>query len=366
MQARVVATVAAIWVLSVLAPPAAMAQTPPLITPAQIDQLVAPIALYPDPLLSQILMAASYPVEVVEADRWRQDPANTDLQGDDLAARLAAQTWDPSVKSLVPFPQVLAMMDANLVWTERLGEAFVAQPAEVMDEIQKLRRVASEDGRLGSSARETVSQADGAITIEPADPSDVGVPEYDPGVVYGTWPYPEYPPYYFPDYFSGCAIGEFGYCWTVWPIVLPLWGWSHCDWRHHRINVDHDHFARLDDKRSPRASGVWRRDFSHRLGATDQSAIARSRYAGAAGIESEPRPVHGYYPRPAPRAAAPAPRAQPAFGSYIASATFRAPSPLSEASRARPGVSGSPNFGSRGGGGVAASRGVAVAVATHR
>ena len=365
MDARMVATIAASVLLGMLVPHAATAQTPqppseqatPLITPAQIDQLIAPIALYPDPILSQILMAASYPVEVVEADRWRQDPANAGLQGDELVARLNAQTWDPSVKSLVPFPQILTMMDGNLVWTERLGEAFIAQPAEVMDEVQRLRREASADGRLSSNAREVVNQADGDIAIQPADPSAVNVPEYDPDTVYGTWPYPEYPPYYFPDYFSDCAIGEFGYCWTVWPIVLPLWGWDHWDWRGHRINVDHDRFARLDQGQNPLAGDVWRHDPSHRRGAPYQAPAAGARFPSVAGAEGG-RSVRGYSAGPDQRTAgASEPRSPPMFESYGSGAAVRAQADRGEASRAQIGSFGGGDFGSRGGGAFAPSRG---------
>jgi hypothetical protein len=374
MKARMAATLAACAAVALLAPLGASAQAPvspspeqapSLITPAQIDQLVAPIALYPDPILSQILMAASYPVEVVEADRWRQDPANAGLQGDELVARLDAQTWDPSVKSLVPFPQILAMMDGNLVWTERLGEAFIAQPAEVMDEVQRLRREASADGRLGSNAREVVNQAAGDITIQPADPSNVDVPQYDPETAFGTWPYPEYPPYAFPDNFSDCAIGEFGYCWTAWPILLPLWGWDHWDWRHHHIDVDHDRYARLDQGRNPLASGIWQHDPSHRRGAPYQAPTVGSRYAGVAGSVGEQRAVRGYSAgdvrrtgAPQTQRSSPAPRAPPTFESYGSGAAVRAQAERGEASRAQIGRFGGGGFGSRGGGGgFTASRG---------
>ncbi len=127
------------------APPITLQTSPP-----QLDDLLAPIALYPDPLLSQILMAASYPVEVVQAHRWLADPANAALQDGDLAAVVNQQAWDPSVKSLVPFPRVLAMMDSHLDWTESLGEAFVANPAAVMDAVQDLRRRALQAGRIRS------------------------------------------------------------------------------------------------------------------------------------------------------------------------------------------------------------------------
>jgi hypothetical protein len=375
MAARMVATMAALAILALIAPAAAADQAPqspapqaaPLITPAQIDQLIAPIALYPDPILSQILMAASYPVEVVEADRWRQDPANAGLQGEELVARLNAETWDPSVKSLVPFLQILAMMDGNLVWTERLGEAFIAQPAEVMDEVQRLRRAASADGGLGSNGREVVNQANGDIAIQPADPSDVSVPEYDPETAYGTWPDPDYPPYYFSDYFSDCSIGEFGYCWSAWPIVGSLWGWDSWDWRNHHIKVDHDRFARLDRGRNPLAGDVWRHDPSHRRDTPYQTPAVGARYPAAVGAEGA-RGVRGYFGGAEPRmvlggeprtVGATEPRSPPTFESYGSGsgAAVRAQAERGEVSRAQIGGFGGGNFGSRGGGGFAASRG---------
>ena len=127
------------------------------LTAEQLDQLVAPIALYPDPLIAQILMAATYPLEVVEADRWLRIPANAALKGDALTAALQQQPWDPSVKSLVPFPQLLRMMDSNLHWTEQLGDAFLAQQADVMDAVQRLRQRAQAAGSLASTPQQTVS-----------------------------------------------------------------------------------------------------------------------------------------------------------------------------------------------------------------
>ncbi len=130
----------------------------------QLDQMLAPIALYPDPLLAQVLMAATYPLDVVQADRWLQDPGNAALRGDSLNAAMEQALWDPSVKSLVPFPQVLHMMDGNLTWTEQLGEAFLASQPAVMDSVQRLRQRAQAAGRLQSSSQEVVS------TQGPADP----------------------------------------------------------------------------------------------------------------------------------------------------------------------------------------------------
>lgn len=143
---------------------AALAQTPPLapvpaqlaaaLAPAALDQMLAPIALYPDPLIAQILMAATYPLEIVEAHRWVQDPNQAALAGDALAAALTNESWDPSVKSLVAFPQVLAMMDGNLDWTERLGDALLADQTAVSNAIQRLRQRATAAGTLNTTQQE--------------------------------------------------------------------------------------------------------------------------------------------------------------------------------------------------------------------
>ena len=151
-------------------PPSQVPQPLPQTAPPsaqQLNQLVAPIALYPDELVAQVLTAATYPAEIVEADRWLQDPANAALRGDELSAALDAQPWDPSVKSLVPFPQVLHMMDSNLSWTEQLGDAFLAQQDQVMDSVQRLRQRAQTAGGLQSNAQQVVDDQDGAVTIEP-------------------------------------------------------------------------------------------------------------------------------------------------------------------------------------------------------
>ncbi len=175
--------------------------------PEEIEQLVAPIALYPDSLVSQILMASTYPLEVVQADRWAK--ANKTLKGDALTKALEAQSWDPSVKSLVNFPQVLAMMSEKLDVTQKLGDAFLAQQKDVMDAIQRLRAKAQAQGNLKTTKEQTViveqparkprSSSNRAqttvIKIEPTNPQVVYVPTYNPTVVYGAWPYPAYPPY---------------------------------------------------------------------------------------------------------------------------------------------------------------------------
>src|ERR1700719_664138 len=146
------------------------AETSSLLKSEQLDQLLAPIALYPDALLAQILMAATYPLEVVKADRWLQDPAHANLQGDQLAAAIEAEAWDPSVKSLVPFPRILRMMDGALDWTEELGNAVMAQQGDVMDSIRRLRHQAAASGTLWSNAEQRVTTERQGIVIEPANP----------------------------------------------------------------------------------------------------------------------------------------------------------------------------------------------------
>jgi hypothetical protein len=261
-------------------PPPAQAAVP--LTPEQLDQLTAPIALYPDPLLGQILMAATYPLEVVEADRWLQQPGNATLKGDQLAAALAQQSWDPSVKSLVAFPQILRMMDGNVTWTEQLGDAFLAAQAAVMDSVQRLRGKAEAAGRLKSTPQQVVANDGGTIVIEPPGPNQVYVPVYDPNAVYGPWPYPDYPPYSFPDFSPDVAIGPSGFGWFDVGTVALLWRWNRLDWRGHRIDIDPHRFNALNTHRPWIASGIWQHDPSHRGGVRYRDPAVSARFQGAA------------------------------------------------------------------------------------
>ncbi|HLJ62982.1 MAG TPA: DUF3300 domain-containing protein, partial [Stellaceae bacterium] len=237
------------------APPPAP-QGPPAFTPQQLDQLLAPVALYPDPLLTQILAASTYPLEVVEAARWLGDPNNAQLRGDALTAALAAQDWDPSVKSLIPFPQTIQMMNKDLGWMQRVGNAFLAQQADVMDSVQRLRHQAQAAGALASTPQQTVTAAGPAIVIAPANPEIVYVPVYDPRLVYGPWAYPAYPPVYFPPppgYFYTPVVGlGFGIGFVGVTIFRPFWGWGDFDWRRHDIHLDRDRFFAIDREREER------------------------------------------------------------------------------------------------------------------
>jgi hypothetical protein len=259
---------------------------------AQLDQLTAAIALYSDPLIGQVLTAATYPLEVVEAHRWLQDPANAALKGDQLAAGLQEQSWDLSVKSLVPFPQILQMMDSNLEWTERIGDAFLAQPDAVMDSIQRLRHRAAAAGSLTSTPQQTVSTEDQDIAIEPANPDVVYVPYYNPDVIYGPWPWPDYSPFYLPPP-PGMIIG--GGLWIGFgigfPILGPFWGWNRWDWRHRRLD--------LVPGRVPGRAGAWQHDPAHRLGVPYRNTSVAARFQDQS--EAARRDARGY-PAPAQEA----------------------------------------------------------------
>jgi len=197
----------------------------------ELDQLVAPIALYPDALVAQILAAATYPTEIVEADRWlTQHP---DLKGAELAKAVNVQSWDPGVKALTQFPGLLGMMDKNLSWTSSLGEAYVNGQQNVLDAVQEMRRRAQQAGTLKSTQQESVTTDANTIVIEPADPQVVYVPEYDPWLVYGD-PLAFYPgwigvPGFF---FDGPGIG-FGFGIGIGLFGGFGWGWHSwgTDWR---------------------------------------------------------------------------------------------------------------------------------------
>ena len=208
-------------------------------TPEQLQQLVAPIALYPDSLVSQILAASTFPEQVVEADRWLQ--ANPDLKGDALGQAVNQQPWDPSVKALTAFPSVLGNMDKNLSWTSSLGDAYYNQQADVMNAIQVMRQRAQEAGTLKTTSQQTVVTQDSTIVIEPAEPEVVYVPAYDPWVVYG-YPLVAWPGWYpYPGIWYGGPYLWFGAGFGVGWFGGYGWGWHHwgCDWHNHTVIYDH-------------------------------------------------------------------------------------------------------------------------------
>jgi hypothetical protein len=233
------------WLLIVLltAPPGVIAQQQPasqqVFKPEELEQILATIALYPDPLVSQILMASTYPLEVALAERWVKQ--NASLKGDAVTAALEKQDWDPSVKSLVAFPQVLTMMSEKLDWTQKLGDAFLADQKKVLDTIQSLRHKAQGSGNLQTTKEQTVIVEEKIIKIEPANPQVIYVPSYNPTVVYGAWPYPAYPPYaYYPPGYVASSMMWFGAGMAMGAAFSGAWGygWGNCDYNGGKVNID--------------------------------------------------------------------------------------------------------------------------------
>lgn len=204
-------------------PPAADQPQPSHLTPEQLQQLVAPIALYPDALIAQILAASAYPTQIVEADRFLQD--NPNLKGKDLGDAVDKQDWDPSVKALTQFPSVLANMDKDLSWTSELGDANYNQQADVMNAIQYMRQKAKDAGHLQSTPQQNVTTQGNDIDIQPANPDVVYVPEYDPELIYG------YPVGLWPGFYPWWGVGgpyiSFGVGFGIGPFFGFGWGWPH-------------------------------------------------------------------------------------------------------------------------------------------
>jgi len=268
----------------------------------ELDQLLAPIALYPDSLVAQILMASTYPLEVVEAARWAK--ANPGLKGDALTSALEKEDWDPSVKSLVNFPQVLEMMNEKLDWTQKLGDAFLAQQKDVMDTVQKLRQTAQAQGNLKSSEEQkvVVEKETKTIIIESANPQVVYVPTYNPTVVYGAWPYPAYPPYYYypPGYAASAALFSFG----VGVAVGAAWGyaWGGCNWRGGDVDIDVNRNTNINNnidrgKYKDKVTGgqggrgEWKHNPEHRKGVSYRDQGTAQKFDRGASRDAQSREV---------------------------------------------------------------------------
>src|SRR5580704_5173994 len=230
-------------------------------TQQKLDQMLAPIALYPDQLVSQILMASTFPLQIVEAARWLDNPSNAALKGDALVTALQPMNWDPSVKSITAFAAIVTMLNKNLDWTDSLGVAFTHQQSDVMAQIQFLRHRAQKAGNLASNDK-IVCRDDGHnIVIALAEPSVVYAPYYNPAVVYGTWPWAEYPPVYFsPGYFGLGPLGVgVGWAWgPAWPIVPAFWGWYGVNWgMRGGIVVDGGGYSRIAYGNAAWGGGNW-------------------------------------------------------------------------------------------------------------
>jgi hypothetical protein len=262
--------------------------------PDQLDTLVAPVALYPDALLSQVLVAATYPLEVAEAPQWLQQ--NRNLQGQQLMDAARQQNWDPSIQALVAFPDVINLLSSNIRWTTDLGNAFLAQQADVMNAVQRMRAQAKAAGKLNSNAQETVTtetQGDRtAIEIQPANPQVVYVPQYNPEYIWGPPAYGYYPPLYYPDYYGfgygfgpGTYIGGFfgGLGWGGW-------GWGP-NWFNYSIYqsyyfFNHYGFHGRYGSGGFGGRGIWAHDPMHRLGVAYPNRGLATRYGGAGGASA--------------------------------------------------------------------------------
>ena len=253
-------------------------------TREQLDQMLAPVALYPDALLAQVLMASSYPGDVADAVAWSK--AHPDAKGEAAVRQVASQSWDPSVQSLVAFPQLLAVLGQDPAWVQKMGDAFLAQPDAVMDSVQRLRRQAEAAGHLSSNEQQKVAHQPGTapapaqtIVIESADPQVVYVPSYDPGVVYGSWAYPAYPPYYYPPppyYYPGGALLSFG-------IGVAVGGalWGDLDWGHGDIDIDVDRYNEFNSNRQiNRGDNTWKHNAANRDGVPYRDGATRERFDG--------------------------------------------------------------------------------------
>jgi Spy/CpxP family protein refolding chaperone len=272
------------WLLIgfVAVPPITLSQQAagaPVFKQEELDQLAAPIALYPDSLISQILMASTYPLEVVQADRFAKQ--NASLKGDALTKALEAQNWDPSVKSLVNFPQVLTMMSEKLDWTQKLGDAFLAQEKAVLATIQSLRAKAQASGNLKTTKEQTVIVEEKIIKIEPANPQVIYVPTYNPTVVYGAWPSPAYPPYYYypPGYVATTAMFSF----AAGAAMGAAWGyaWGNTNWGGGDVDIDVNRNTNINNninrdqakqklqekgQLNQKGQGKWQHNAEHRKG----------------------------------------------------------------------------------------------------
>src|SRR5262245_616759 len=293
-------------------------QGPAPFKPEELDQIAAPISLYPDPLVAQILMGSTYPLEIVEAARFAK--ANSTLTGAPLDEALKQQTWDDSVKALVGFPQVIAMMSEKLDWTQKLGDAFLGQQKELMDAIQRLRAKAQAQGSLKDTPEQkivvepappstVVVQPSAAppptiIKIEPTNPQVVYVPTYNPTVVYGAWPYPAYPPYaYYPPGYGLATAATAALTFTAGMAVgAALWG--NCNWGRGDVNVNVNQYnnftknvnttnvasqrTQIQNNRAAANNGAWQHDPAHRQGVQYRDAGTQQRYnrTGAANPQS--------------------------------------------------------------------------------
>jgi len=262
----------------------------------ELDQMMAPIALYPDSLLSQILMATTYPADIAEAVTWSKD--NPDQKGDAAAEAVQDKSWDPSVMSLAAFPQVLTMMGEQPDWVRNVGDAFLAAPESVMDTVQQLRKRAKDEGNLESTEQQTVvteqaSSGQSVIIIEPADPQVVYVPTYNPTVIYGTWWWPAYRPYYYRP--VGWAVAT-GVAWGIGiGVSRALWGG--CNWGRSSVNINVNKYNSINVNRNKLSSNnrnsSWKHNSNNRRGVPYRDQNSRQKFDNKLGGANQRKDFRG-------------------------------------------------------------------------
>ena len=268
------------------------AEEAPKLSGDQLEALVAPLALYPDPLLAQCLVASTYPVEVIQAQQWLAK--NPNLKGDELAKAAQQQDWDPSVQALVSIPDALKVLAQDIKWTTDLGDAFLAQQSDVMDAVQRLRGKAKDSGKLTSSEQQKVETQvvddKTVVVIQPASTEVVYVPSYSPSVVWGVGYYP-YPPLYYPPYYGGAWVG-FGVGIAIGIGISGGWGWG-CGWHGggNTININNNNnYVRNSNvnrgQASAKGTSNWQHNAQHRGGTPYNNKATANKYGGSARGES--------------------------------------------------------------------------------
>jgi hypothetical protein len=268
--------------------------SPARIPAEQLDSLVAPVALYPDPLLAQVLAASTYPLEIIQLQQWLEK--NPGLKDQALVNAVEQQPWDPSVQAMAPLPDVVKRMADDIQWTTDLGNAFLAQQSDVMDAVQRMRQKAEANGTLKTTEQQKVEtkviESKSVIVIEQANPQVIYVPSYNPTVVYGAAPvaYP-YPPIYYPPpgYYAAGMVISFGLGVAMGAAWGGGWGWG-CGWGgHNDVTVNYNNsfnrntVARGGAQVSPRgAGGTWQHNPQHRGGAPYGDRATANRFGGNA------------------------------------------------------------------------------------
>lgn len=264
----------------------------------ELDQMMAPVALYPDSLLAQVLMASTYPGDVADAVEWSK--AHKDAKGEAAVKQVSNEPWDPSVQSLVAFPQLLAVLGQDPKWVQRMGDAFLAQPEAVMESVQRLRSQADAAGNLKSNEQQKVTKQSApppgtttttvpagtqTIVIEPANPEVVYVPSYNPSVVYGSWAYPSYPPYYYPPpayYYPGAALFSFG-------VGVAVGGalWGDLNWGGGDVDIDVNRYNEFNrntnrernvNRDQISSDGKWQHNAANRDGVPYRDSASREQF----------------------------------------------------------------------------------------